>query len=308
MTAQHVTMADATPFADKLGLILRVLSMSRGRLAALVGVDKSLVGRWASGAVTPSEHNLANITRVIAEQRPGFSMFDWDRDIDGLAEMFGVDMRAVRPAAPNPQAQGPAGLPLPGLEESRTLTARRAPAYEGFWRTTRPSMIMPGRFFHDHGMVRRDATGLMKMVVGGDSLLFEGYLMPAEHHLYVVLTDTVGHTPVFIIFCGVALQKAAMLEGIVLASALDATRTPTAHPIVMERIGDLTGDTETDDETFTEILARDPVVPDDGVPEDIRRHLLRDVGPAAVSCGGDLMLRSAGAFSRAASLGGRLSG
>lgn len=310
MSVHYATSpGEPAPFAAKLDLVLRALSMSRGRLAAAVGVDKSLVGRWASGAVTPSEHNLANITRVIAELRPGFTMIDWDREPESLAAMFGVDITAIRAPSPLGAATATAdGLPLPGLVESRMITARRASAYEGFWRTTRPSMIMPGRFFYDHGMVRRDATGLMKMAMGGDSLLFEGYLMPAEHHIYVVLTDTVGHTPVFVIFNGVALQKAAMLEGLILASALDASRTPTAHPIVMERIGDLSGDEEADDAFFREILARDPVVPDDCLPAELRRHLLRDFGPAAATAGGDLMLRSAGHFSRAATLGGHLSG
>ena len=303
------TAGGPAPFSAKLDLVLRALSMSRGRLSAAVGVDKSLVGRWASGAVTPSEHNLANITRVIAERRPGFTMMDWDREPGGLAEMFGVDLVAIRSsAAPDSSTRPAEGLPLPGLEESRAITARRAATYEGFWRTTRPSMIMPGRFFYDHGMVRRDATGLMKMTMGGDSLLFEGYMMPAEHHIYIVLTDTVGHTPVFIIFNGVALQKAAMLEGLVLASALDASRTPTAHPLVMERIGELSGDDAADDAHFREILMRDPVATEEQLPEPVRRHLLRDFGPTAAAAGGDLMLRSTGVFSRAITLGGHLSG
>jgi hypothetical protein len=311
MNAHFASSGGPAPFATKLDLVLRALSMSRGRLAAAVGVDKSLVGRWASGAVTPSEHNLANITRVIAELHPGFTMIDWDREPEGLAGLFGIDIRVIRSAGHSVGAETAAasdGLPVPGLAESRMITSRRAAAYEGFWRTTRPSMIMPGRFFYDHGLIRRDATGLMKMSMGGDSLLFEGYLVPAEHHLYVVLTDTVGHTPVFIILNGVALQKAAMLEGLVLASALDAGRTPTAHALVMERIGDLTGDDEADDAYFREILARDPVVPEGALTDELRNHLLRDCGPSAAAGGGDLMLRSVGHYSRAATLGGRLSG
>lgn len=54
-----------TPFSEKLGLVLKSLSMSRGRLASELGVDKSLVGRWVSGTVTPSSHNLKNLTRLL---------------------------------------------------------------------------------------------------------------------------------------------------------------------------------------------------------------------------------------------------
>mgnify|MGYP000007444798 CR=1 FL=1 len=36
----------------------------RGRLAADLGVDKSVVGRWATGAVRPSDHNLSRLTAL----------------------------------------------------------------------------------------------------------------------------------------------------------------------------------------------------------------------------------------------------
>ena len=45
-------MPDAA-FSSKLQLVLKALSVSRGRLAAEIGVDKSLAGRWCSGAVRP---------------------------------------------------------------------------------------------------------------------------------------------------------------------------------------------------------------------------------------------------------------
>lgn len=46
-------MAGADHFDDKHTLVLKALSISRGRLAAEVGADNSVVGRWDSGAVTP---------------------------------------------------------------------------------------------------------------------------------------------------------------------------------------------------------------------------------------------------------------
>ena len=69
-------MSSATPFSTKLDLVLKALSMSRGRLAADLGVDKSLVGRWASGAVTPSAHNLENLTRLVASRRSASLVLD----------------------------------------------------------------------------------------------------------------------------------------------------------------------------------------------------------------------------------------
>src|SRR5437868_2451790 len=124
----------STPFSEKLDLVLKALSMSRGRLAADLGVDKSLVGRWASGAVTPSAHNLENLTRLVAQRRAGFTMLDWDRDLDGLAQVFGVEPAVAR--GPDKPANGMAvdGLPLPGMDMVRMVTERRAATYEGFWR------------------------------------------------------------------------------------------------------------------------------------------------------------------------------
>lgn len=299
----------ATAFSVKLDLVLKALSMSRGRLAAELGVDKSLVGRWASGAVTPSAHNLENLTRLIASKRPGFTMLDWDSDLVALSARFGVAAR-IEPVVSAELKGAPEGLPLPVLEMARQTTERRGAAYEGFWRSTRPSVMMPGRFFHDHGMVRRAANGLLQFKMGGTGLLFDGWLLPAEGQLFAILFDTVGLTPIFLIFNGVPLSKASLLDGIVMAAALNAARTPSAYPIVMERIGDLTGDVDADDDACAELLARDPLIPEDELSEEMRRHLVRDIGPMAAANGGDMFLLApiTSTLSRGETIGGRLQG
>jgi transcriptional regulator with XRE-family HTH domain len=302
-------MHAATPFSEKLDLVLKALSMSRGRLAADLGVDKSLVGRWASGAVTPSAHNMENLTRLVASKCGGFTMLHWDRDKDSLARVFGIE-----PAAPAPQpktSDDSAGLPLPGMDLVRLTTERRAATYEGFWRSTRPSIVMQGRIFHDYGMIRRGPDGLLKFKMGGSGLLFDGWMLPVEGQLFAILFDTVGQTPVFLIFNGVALHKATQLDGLILAAALNAARTPSAYPVVLERIGDLTGDVAADDARCLELLTLDTDVPEDLVPEHIRRHLIRDIGPAAVAAGaGELFLLSswANSLSKGLSSGGHLQG
>ena len=298
-------------FHDKLTLVLKALSMSRGRLAAELGVDKSLVGRWASGTVTPSALNLENLTRVIAGHVSGFTMLDWDRDLAGLAGQLGV----AAPTNGHGGFHGPevAGdfLPMPVLPMSRLTTERRGAAYEGFWRTTRPSVMMPGRFFHDHGMIRRADNGLLEFKVGGAGLLFEGWLLLAEGQLFAILFDTVGQTPIFVIWNGVPLSKASFLDGIVMAAALNAARTPSAYPIVMERIGDLSGDRAADDAKVAELLASDPLAPEGSISEELRRHLVRDIGPEAAKAGiGELFLLApiTGSLSRGETIGGRLQG
>lgn len=309
-----VTAVSNGPFSAKLELVLKALSMSRGRLAADLGVDKSLVGRWASGAVMPSQHNLSNLTQLLASKRPGFTMLDWDRDLESLAQQFGVEA----PPRPAPVSGRDTAerrtedltLLAPLLDQARLATERRGKAYEGFWRTTRPSVMMPGQFFHDFGMIRRSPSGMLDFRMGGSGLLWEGWMLPAEGQLFVILYDTVGLTPVFLIFNGVPLPKAELLDGIVTAAALDAARTPSSYPIILERVGDLTGDREADDARCQELLNQDTRAPVDGLPDNIKRHLLRDIGPEAAARGGPLLLLApaTGSLTRGVSAGGHLHG
>src|SRR3954452_19247369 len=139
------------PFAKKLELALKVLSMSRARLAADLGVDKSVVGRWVTGAVQPSAHNLSLLSALIADKVPGFTALDWDRSLSAFAELLGADLDMASGKKP---AGGLTGLPLPLLDQFVATAALRGPAYEGFYRSTRPYVLGPGHFVHDHCMLR----------------------------------------------------------------------------------------------------------------------------------------------------------
>jgi hypothetical protein len=301
-------MSHVANFSGKLDLALKALSLSRGRLAADLGVDKSLVGRWASGAVTPSEHSLSLLTQLIASKRPGFTMLDWDRDIEALAHVFGVELAANdhETAAAPPTSS----LPLPFVDQARTTTARRGATYEGFWKSTRPSVIMPNRFFHDCGMFRREADGLLNCRMGGSGLFFEGFLLPAEGQLFAILYDSVGQTPIFLIINGTPLPKAEALDGLVMAASLDPARTPAAYPIIFERIGDLSGDRAADDARCKEMIAADHAAAEGSVPDRVRQHLLPDIGPGAAEKGGDLILVAhiTNTFARGLAPGGQLRG
>ena len=146
-----------------------------------------------------------------------------------------------------------------------------------------------------------------------DGVVQEVDLTPllAEGQLFAILFDTVGQTPIFVIWNGVPLSKASFLDGIVMAAALNAARTPSAYPIVMERIGDLTGDRAADDATCAELFARDPLASEGSVSEELRHHLVRDIGPRAAAEGlGDMFLLSplTATLSRGETIGGRLQG
>jgi hypothetical protein len=276
------------PFAKKLELTLKVLSMSRARLAADLGVDKSVVGRWVSGAVQPSAHNLSLLSALIAERIPGFTALDWERSLPGFAELIGADLETVSGRS---GANAMLGLPLVGMDQFIAATALRGEAYEGFWRSTRPYVLAPGRFVHDHGIVRRDPNGLLRLRIGTGGTVVDGWVLPLGGQLYIIAIDVISGAVLFGLFNGVGTHRAEVVDGLVLAPSLDAGRTPTAHAMVFERIGELTGDMETDDKHFLELAVLDPVAPEGSIPDAMRAHLTGDFGPAAAALGGELLLR-----------------
>jgi hypothetical protein len=277
-------------FARKLELVLKVFSMSRARLAADLGVDKSVVGRWVSGAVQPSAHNLSLLSALIAQRIPGFSTLDWDRTLAAFAEFIGADLDAAAGHAA-PPGSALAGLPIVGMDQFLATTSLRGAAYEGFYRTTRPYILAPGRFIHDHAMVRVDSNGLMRLRIGAGGTIADGWILPAGNQLFAVTVDVISGAVLFGVFYGVASPKADVVDGLVLAPSLDVGRTPAAYPMLLERIEDLSGDLAADDSRFVELAARDPVAPEGSITEAVRQHLCGDFGPAAAALGGDLLLR-----------------
>jgi transcriptional regulator with XRE-family HTH domain len=292
-------------FAPRFRLALQALGLSRGRAASLIGVDKSLVGRWATGSVRPSEHNLSVITRMVAERVPAFSMLDWQRDLPALAEVLGIDATlAADPAA----AADPIGLTLGCFSQARADTERKGSAYHGFWRSIRPSVLMHGTIFHDYGMIRPASNGLLEVTMGSSGLNFQGFAHVGEGNFFAFLSDNLGCTPLSFVFRGVPLSKAVLLDGLLVFAAFDAARTPAAIPLLLERIGDLSGDRVADDARCQELLGRESISSEGEVPEQIVRHLFRDVGPAAAASGGPLFLTAPGLFSKGTSPSGELEG
>lgn len=289
-------MSDA--FSAKLALALKALSLSRGRLAADLGVDKSVVGRWVTGAAEPSGHNLSRLTGLIAGRIEGFNALDWDRTLADFAQRMGADPGAVPGLAPA-AALAAAGLPLPLLEQMRATTALRGSAYEGFFRSTRPFTQSPGRFLHDHGMLRVDEHGLLSLKMGTGGQMVEGWFFPLQNQLFCVAVDLTSGALVFGIFNGVPSSKAQVVDGLILGSALDPGRTPTASVMMFERIGDLSGDPEADDARFAELAASNPVAPEGSIPAELAAHLTPEVGPTPFANGGDWLLRMPLARSRA---------
>ncbi len=281
-------MGERANFSVLFRIALLSLRLSKARAASLLQVDKSLVGRWATGTVQPTEHNLSRITALVAESVKGFTLLDWQRDVDSFAQLLGVDARLAQRSVEVPPAVG--GGMLNCVIEARIETERRGAAYEGFWRTSRPSVMMQGRVFHDYGMIRKGIFGLLEVTMGGAGLTFKGWAMPLEGNLFAMLDGKVGFTPLFLIFKGVPLPKVTRLDGLVLLAALDAARTPAAMPVLLERVGDLSGNPDEDNARCAELGNSDPFSDEADLAEEIRAHLFRDIGPEAAAKGGEMFL------------------
>ena len=270
------------PFSEKLSLVLKMLSMSSGKLASELKLDKSVISRWLRGSVQPSAHNLALLSSLVATHVKGFSTLDWERDRDGLLEMFGAEPRAIRGER--------RALPIAIWDQMIATAALRGSAYEGIFRSTRASPSNPGAFLHDHGMIRRDEIGLLRLTMGTAGTVVEGWMLPLHNQLYSIAADVTSGVLLFGIFNGLGTVKVDVFDGLTLTPSLDAGRTPTAMAMICERIQDLSDDREADDRRLAELVAQNPMAPEGSVPEHIQKHLARDIGPAQLPFGGDWLL------------------
>lgn len=271
-------------FAQRLSLALKALSMSRGRLASELGVDKSLVGRWASGGTRPSAYNLERLTHHLAVRRPGLTLLDWERDLPDFAALFGVEL------APVGAETASGGLAGALLDVVRHSVESQVEAYEGFWRSTHASVFEPGRFCQQHGMIRREEDGTLRFEIGADGIRYGGMMFAVEGQVFGIASDSVRGVPSFLILNVVAMPKIALLDGLLIAAS-SSLRVPTAYSIIFERVGDLSGDRDADDAQAAALMDRPEFVEDpESLPPVVREHLLRDFGPEAAARGGEMML------------------
>lgn len=253
--------------SDKLKLVLKALVMSRTGLAAALNVDKSLVGRWVSGAVMPSEHNLTLLTRFIAEHVDGFTLLDWERSLPDFSARLGIEA----PRAVSPESDW---IPASLLEEATRGAIKRAKAYEGLWRSTRASSDLPGRYLHDITLIRCDAAGVIEFQSGIEGVRYRGRSLLLQHQLFSIASDEDSATMMFGIFNGVARQKAEVLDGLSIATLRDAGGSPACSACVLHRIGELTGDAAEDHRLFeAAVSAQNPLAPEGSVPQEIQDHL-----------------------------------
>jgi hypothetical protein len=278
----------ARDFPEKLSFAMKALSVSRAGLASELKLDKSVIGRWISGVNRPTGHNLTSLSTAIAARRPGFTELDWDRDVEAFRQSFGVADIAEAPA---PQAPGVEDwLPAEVVREAVVTTSLTGAAYEGFWRSTRPSSEQPGRFLHDRFLIRRGENGLLDFQFSVGDMQFKGVAFPSRTQIFAICADPSTGVFLFAILNGVLRYRADVMDGLALTLQRNGGGAPMASAVLMERTGPLSGDAAADNERLRELARQDPLAPEGSVSPAVAAHLLRDVGPAAHAAGGDLLL------------------
>ncbi len=225
-------------FGAKLGLALKLLNISRGRLSAEIRVDKSLVSKWLLGLVVPGGHNLAAVTDLIRSHRARFSQLNWSLPFDAFADIL---VSTPDGQAPNPVPIAPAAPPwlVPTGQRSATEVAREGDAYPGIYVGFRQSLRNNGEIAPEVMVIWREHDQLFFEQTGAE-FTHRGEIVVLRHQLFFSGAecphpDGLSQS----IYPGVSGSRAWRLHGLTLTMHGDRFGTPSAAPVVLQRIADL---------------------------------------------------------------------
>lgn len=232
-------------FGDKLGLVMKIANISRGRLAASVGVDKSVVSRWLNDAVRPSGHNLTLVTNLFRQELPGFfSLLTWELDYPEFARAVGAPVAAVQ--APAPPADAPM-LELATVAVSRTVVPREGLVFPGLYVGFRKAYANNGMVVVQGLMLRIEGDRLAARCSDG-LFTYRGEALLLRGQLFVLVEETTRLDEILtMVLSGVTAPMADVLDGLIMGVSGDRTCTPSATTIVYQRQADVTGDDIQDD-------------------------------------------------------------
>ena len=222
-------------FGAKLDLAMKVANLSRGRLAASVGVDKSVVSRWLSDAVRPSGHNLTMITNLMRQELPGFfSLLTWELELSEFARALGAPVPTPADTA-DPGGIPAAGLQLATLGISRSAIPREGWVYPGLYRGFRKAFANTGMVVAQGLMLRCEGDRLVARCSDG-LFNYRGEALLLRGQLFVLVEETTRLDEILsMVLNGVSAPMARILDGLVMGVSGDRTCTPSATSIVFER-------------------------------------------------------------------------
>lgn len=245
-------------FGAKLDLVMKISNISRGRLAASVGVDKSVVSRWLSDSVRPSSHNLTLITELVHRDHPGFTLLSWQLELEAFARAVGASPGGLLKLE-GPEGGPPAALPLATLGVSRSSVPREGWVYPGLYLGFRKAFANTGMTVAQGLMLRMEGDRLRARCSDG-LFNYRGEALLLRGQLFVLVEEVTRLDEVLsLILNGVSAPMAQVLDGLFMGVSGDRTCTPSATAIAFQRQADTTADEAGDDarwSAFVDDLAR----------------------------------------------------
>lgn len=211
-------------FVSRLAQFMATANLSRAALAREIGVNKTVISRWLSGANHPSSHNLMHLTRLARQTYPDLTMAHWTG--------------AMPPSAdpPPPDALITTGLALSGL---RTPVAPGLSAvHEGLW----------GGFLQlsENGWIRPfvccfrpDGAGLRAAATDG-TYTGEGPVVLTPSWIQILLEVGTTEPRLWSIVLNAAAERTtAVTTGLVLAGqpGVELASAVVAMPVILLRLG-----------------------------------------------------------------------
>lgn len=268
-------------FAGRLGYALKTVNMSPASLSAAVGVDKSVVSRWLGGRTQPSGHNLSRIGAAIGRHAPAFSARAFEAPSD---EFLG----ALHPGAPLPG--GALALPFGVIEDSRHETTRRGMEYFGRYHLDYWSFSRPGLIARMH-MMLRPRDGLIEARYGARGFEFRGWALLLLNRLYIQLAEERFEALAFIVTNAGQQPVAELIRGLLMGPS-EGLMVPTVSPVVLSRVGDITGDAAEDEAAYEAGKDFDPLGAGAAIPDEVRRLLTEDCTVPPAPAGSPVQLRT----------------
>ena len=222
-------------FAKKLNLALDAVNLSRARLSAKLGVDKSLVSRWTSGQIQPSNNNLARLGELFAELRPGFTNVLWSRSLQEFAAFLEIDI-ARRPVEYADGAPKPLGF-LKSFERSKSETLLEGKVYTGVYALFRQTMSNIGRVMLEAVAIWQE-DGILKFRSHDGYFDHGGPLLLLRQQLHGYSESERQDGLAFMTLHGVGGSRAMVMDGLMMSVAATRTYDPVAVKIILLRIAD----------------------------------------------------------------------
>lgn len=251
-------------FAGRLRLALKQANISPAALGAAVGVDKSVVSRWLSGRVRPTQHNLTRIAAVLAQGLPGFTVLAFEAPTSEFRAL-------VQPLAAQPQSGQGLAIPFAVIESARRETGRRGVEYFGAYLMYYRSFSQPGRIAR-MAMMLRPADGLIEARYGAEGFTFQGWALLMLNRMYLVLAEERFEAMAFLVLNAGQQPKARFITGI-LSGPAEGMLVPTASPVALMRQRDLTGNAERDLEAHLQDCHLPPLIDASEAPASVLRVL-----------------------------------